>query len=68
MARRDKMQVLSIKLEPELLAIIPQISTAHSYDSIGSIIRQMLWTEAKRLRLIPDDKEPRPVGRKRYRT
>lgn len=66
MRRASKM--LTVRVEPQLHAILPELSRLNSHRSIGDIIRRLLWAECDRLALRTPSTSQRAEGRRRYTT
>lgn len=65
---RRRLKPLSVKIEPELHAKLPELSAAHSHATAGEIIRRLLWQEIERLAL-GDRSDAAPIrNRRRYTT
>jgi hypothetical protein len=60
--------MLTVRIEPELHAILPELSRLNSQRSIGEIIRRLLWNECDRLNLRTPAQSSRTKGRHRFTT
>lgn len=65
---RAQMKTISLKIEQELHAVLPELSRLNAHKPISEVIRRLLWQEVDRLGL-GKRSQARPVGRRhRYST